>query len=209
MNDPSSAFVLPPSNRRPRTLGEVSALGHQSEFGKMHASASRQRGYFTLFDAFEVSGLILGGILGGEYGYANFGYIGGVVGLLVGGFAGLIILRLPFALSLLFMRRNLEKSSSQKLRERLHNGEYYIAHHIIPQLLVQGEDVSDEIPLFIDWMKAETEFCRRCGWVSLKLVLPEIPSCVDEYNPMDSTEKCRELALRIADSIEKPEKMEK
>ncbi|MDR3087336.1 MAG: hypothetical protein LBU45_05230 [Azoarcus sp.] len=29
MNDSSTALALPPSNRRPRTLGEVSALGHR------------------------------------------------------------------------------------------------------------------------------------------------------------------------------------
>jgi uncharacterized protein YggL (DUF469 family) len=170
----------------------------------MIALVNRQRGYFTLFDVLELTGLLIGGFYAGKYGYASFGYIGGIIGLLVGGFVGLIIFRLPFALSLFFMRRNLEKSSSQELRERLHNGEYYDAHFLLAHLLERGEDVSNEIPLFIDWMKADNELCRQYGWFSLKLVLPEIPSCVNEYNPMDSTEKCRELALRIADELKIP-----
>ncbi|MDR1889489.1 MAG: hypothetical protein LBQ81_08975 [Zoogloeaceae bacterium] len=167
----------------------------------MRSPASYQRGYFTLFDVFEWVGLILGGFLGGKYGYASFGYAGGFVGILVGGVIGFIICRLPFAFAMLMMNRDLKTSSSQRLRERLHKGEYYIAHHLVARLLARGDDLSDEIPLFLEWMKAETDFCRRCGWISLKLVVPETRPCIDEYDPMESIEKCRECVAKITEEL--------
>ncbi|MDR3159252.1 MAG: hypothetical protein LBU11_09670 [Zoogloeaceae bacterium] len=108
---------------------------------------------FTIFDFFELVALVVGAILGMRYGISWFGIVGGIVGFFAGALAALAIGRLPLVIALLFMRRSLTKTSNETLRERLQT-QYYISHILLAHLMERGEDVTTEIPLFLDWMRS-------------------------------------------------------
>jgi hypothetical protein len=160
--------------------------------------AQKEVSMFTLFDFLKWIAIIAGGSFGTHYGIAWSGgnIAGGIAGLLVGMAGGLLIGCLPLAAGLFYMHSRLKRTSSEALRKSLRQ-QYFISHILIEHLMKRGEDVSNEIPLFLDWMRSESNEQRKFGWVALKLVSPQMASKIDRFNPDDATEKCLELVNRI------------
>ncbi len=163
----------------------------------MWLQMNKQRGY-TIFALFSLCGIFAGIFIGGKYGYVELGLVGGLAGVVIGGGAGFLIGRLPYAFISRSAQRSLEKESSQRLRERLRTGnEYYIAHLLLAHLMKRGEGIADELPSIINLIKSESSDRRRFGWAALKFAFPETASKIAEYQPNDSTDKCRTLVSRL------------
>ncbi|MBF0497353.1 MAG: hypothetical protein HQK58_12395 [Deltaproteobacteria bacterium] len=156
-----------------------------------------QRGY-TVFDLLSFGGFFVGIFIGSKYGYINFGMVGGLAGAVIGGGAGFLVCRLPYVFASRLAQRSLEKESSQHLRERLRSdNEYYIAHLLLAHLMKRGEDITDELPSIINLIRSESSDRRCFGWAALKFAFPETASKIAEYQPKDSTDKCRTIASRL------------
>jgi len=156
-----------------------------------------QRGY-TIFDLFILGGIFAGIVIGGEYGYLNLGSTGGLAGAVLGGGAGLLLARLPYVFAAHWTKRSLEKESSQRLRERVREGnEYYISHLLLAHLMKRGEDIAIELPSIVNLIKSESRERRRFGWAALQFAFPETASKIAEYQPDDSTDKCCALVARL------------
>jgi len=163
----------------------------------MRVSISHQQG-FTIFDSLYFAGIIVGAFAGYKYGFVRFEVIGAIGGLLVGGTLGYAVVRLLYILLARRLKYGLEKESSRQLRDRLYNkDQYFIAHLILFHLLNRGEDIRGELSFVIGLINSESSDRRRFGWGTLKFAYPEIADQIAEYQPMDSTEKCRAIAKQI------------
>lgn len=158
---------------------------------------NKQHGY-TMFGLLTVCGVFFGLAIGVRYGYSIFGLIGGLVGGVAGCGVGFIVGRLPYIIASYHIQRSFESQSSQRLRERLRDGnEYYIAHLLLAYLMRRGEDITNELPYIISLLKAESFDRRRFGWTALKLAFPKTAAMITEYQPNESTEKCRIIAALL------------
>jgi len=95
---------------------------------------------FTVFHLCELMGGVFGIVAGATFGKAWLGWVGLLLGGAVGFFVGRILGRVPQAIAGEMLKRNLKRCDVPTLRSRL-DGEYYISHFIIAQLLIRGEPV--------------------------------------------------------------------
>jgi hypothetical protein len=135
---------------------------------------------FTIFHLFELMGTIFGIVAGAAVGKAWLGWVGlllgGVVGFLVGG----VLARLPYAISIAVLKRNLQRCDISILRSRLEK-EYYISHLIIAQLLIRGEPIESFRDYVAELRRSDSADRRRIGEHLLR-IWPETAL------PPDSTE---------------------
>lgn len=165
--------------------------------GKLSVRWRRQGGY-TLFDIFILCGALVGGIEGASNGFEYFGLFGGIVAAAAGGCAGFLVGKLPWALLLAWMRRSLNRESSQRLRERVRRGrEYFMSHLLLAELMRRGEDVSGELPAILELLRSGSADHRRFGWGALIVAFPHYAAQIPEYQPSAATELCRSVASRL------------
>jgi len=135
----------------------------------------------TIFHVFELAGIGLGLYWGAHYGYAHFGMTGGIVGAILGVVAGLFVGRIPFLLA--WRTLNIEKKSTEQLREIFKQDQYYIFHLALAALMARGEDVTPEKPRILDLLLSDASDRRRFGWGSLQVAFPELAAQLPEFDP--------------------------
>ena len=93
---------------------------------------------FTLFHLFQIVGIVIGLICGIFVGKSYFGWFGIVFGGLLGVILGLIFGKIPFWVGSFYLHRELQRSSTETLKQRLEK-DYFISHLIIAELVRRGE----------------------------------------------------------------------
>ncbi len=143
---------------------------------------------FTLFDAIQLFGPAGGAGAGLTVGYKSFGIAGGIAGALLGLALGAILGRLPLVLATRWIRRDLKRSTTSNLRERI-KSEYYLSVWIIAELVVRGEPVEsfrEAVRAQLDSPNADE---RRFGLANAEIWFPEMagrqPSASQTAPPSD------------------------
>ena len=116
----------------------------------------------SVFHLLQWMGTFLGVSVGIFAGHHWFGWIGGTVGAVVGFYVGGMAGRLPFAITTVLLKRDLDKCDVATLRSRLEN-EPYIAHLIISHLLIRGEPVESFQGYVSKLLTSDCPERRRCG----------------------------------------------
>lgn len=128
---------------------------------------------FTAFDLLKLVGALGGAVLGGLYGFAH-GWLaavaGIVVGLVVGAFAG----NLPWLASWAWMRYDLKRSSTARLKERL-RAEYGISHLLIGELVSRGEPLEQFREYVAGLLESQNPLERHCGKGTAGMWFPDLP----------------------------------
>jgi hypothetical protein len=99
-----------------------------------------ERIIFTIFHVFELLGALVGIAAGATGGRRWFGWVGIIVGAVLGLFLGFLAGKLPYLIAVQTLIRNLHRCDAATLRSRL-DQEYYISHLIIAELLIRGEPI--------------------------------------------------------------------
>ncbi len=99
---------------------------------------------FTVFHLFALIATIIGLICGVYIGVKNFSWLNIVVFGLCGTVIGYIVGNIPFLLGLYYLRRNLRKCDTTKLKQRLEK-ETYISHLILAELNVRKKAENDKL----------------------------------------------------------------
>ena len=147
----------------------------------------------TLFHLLPLCGAGVGLAHLAQQGNERFGttgaIIGGVIGALLGYFAGGI----PWMLSSFFYRRCLKRSSTEELKRKVHK-ETHVAHLLIAELAVRGENVDDFFPDIIDMLRSEAADIRMNGIRNLQIWFPKMS---DRFEQLDFREGSREFQMAV------------
>ncbi len=143
-------------------------------------------------------GLGVGLVLGAKW----FGLPGSVVGALIGFFAGNIIGLIPDWLGYRYFFKEIERSSDDKLRAMLADGEWQFWHTIaLLQLSARGHDVQPELPRILCMLEADSVLTRRFGFDALRLVFTELAQKIPDYDPKEPTQTCRQKIALLRNDI--------
>ena len=96
---------------------------------------------FTIFHVLQIVGIIAGLICGIFIGKNYFGWFGIVSGGFLGVFFGLIFGKIPFWITSFYLQRELQKSDTETLKQRLEK-DYFISHLIVDELNRRGEPIN-------------------------------------------------------------------
>lgn len=152
--------------------------------------ACRRRA-FTLFDLLEWSLALSLTIWLSNVGQASFGWLGAIGGGVLGFFGGIVLGRVPFAISLAILRLSLKRSSTEKLKSKL-NEQYFVSHLLIAEMVGRGEQVEQFWPYVLSQIQSESADRQRFGWHNLNIWFPQFVQRVEDFDPNASTESCRE-----------------
>ena len=130
-------------------------------------------GELTLFNIFELTAAVGICIVGSQIGYVTWGWLGaialGLGGLSVGVFVG----RIPFALTLALLRRDLRRCDTATLKQRLRS-QYYLSHFIVPILRRRGEAERDLQEQALSHLLAQSSDERWHAWRTVNLCFPDL-----------------------------------
>lgn len=164
----------------------------------------------TFFDIFALLGIVGGACLGGFFGGTLMGGLGAVLGALGGGLVGGVLGRLPFALALLGVKKDLDQMSSEALRQELQSGVWTMRHVWMGALAGRGEEVFSALPIVEGMLCSEELAVRHHAGVILDQHFPELldacggvrfaPVPPDDRDPhmTHGLERCQQLADGLA-----------
>jgi hypothetical protein len=152
---------------------------------------------FTAFDLFVIVAICAGFVLGLAGGAKLFGAAGGLVGALVGGYAGFTLGCLPEWLVLRSLSLGLARETSAGLRSWLHSQNCPIPNLVFLELQRRGEDVQQEFGVVLDLLGSEELAQRTRGWAALTSAFPELAEQVQDYRLGDSVEECRRKTAEL------------
>jgi hypothetical protein len=143
----------------------------------------------TIFDVFQLTCTFGGMTLGFLMGHRHFGLAGGIVGVVVGMAVGVFVGRLPLALSLWWLKRDLKQSSIAGLKSKL-DRQFYLSHLIIAELVVRGEPVESFKSYVLALLHSDAADKRNFGWNNLRIWFPELAEKMEGFKPSNPTEEC-------------------
>jgi hypothetical protein len=146
---------------------------------------------FTLFDLLKLVGAGAGAFFAARLGYQTFGWpaamIAAPLGFVGGGFIG----NLPWVAAGAWMRFDLKRSSSAKLKQRLER-EYFISHILIAELVSRGEPLEQfrgyVAGLLQSSNPSEQHFGREVAGLWFRDLLPVSPSPSASDTPPGSSQ---------------------
>lgn len=144
----------------------------------------------TLFDLLHWCAIGAAVAVGATMGYHQFGIVGAVGGGAAGFVLGYILGRLPLAVMLLLLRRDLRRSSADRLRERI-NSQYFISHLIMAELASRDEDLEPIRAAVKAQLDSDEEDIRRFGRANAQHWFPDLidqPDDDDDDAPNDDTD---------------------
>ena len=154
----------------------------------------------TLFHLMPLACLLIGAVKGAAVGQ-RWGVLGAasgvVVGAVLGGGCG-------WALSaglLSSTRWRFANESTDSLRGRLIDPDFSAPNLVVVELILRGEDLSEDLPTIVDMLGASSQARRVQGWAALTAAAPELLARLPKYNPSDSTEQCRTDAAELRESL--------
>ena len=138
---------------------------------------------FTIFHFLELASVLTCLTIGVFLGHGGFGWPGLILGGAVGYFVGRILGRIPLAISLAMLRRDLKRCDASTLRSRLER-EYYISHLIIAELLVRGESIESFRDYVSELLRSDSPDKRRFGERNVE-IWPETAQQMSPSSPTD------------------------
>jgi len=151
---------------------------------------------FTCFHAVQWFAAAFVMVFAAVFCWQSWGWPGGIVGAAAGFFAGVLIGRLPVAISSVILRFQLKRASVEKLKQDLEE-QYFVSHLLIAELIRRGEAVQQFWPYVLSLLKSDSDHKRRFGWHNLNIWFPEFAKQLDGFDPHASTETCRERIQTI------------
>lgn len=145
---------------------------------------------FTLFDLFELIGMLGGLALGIAFGASRYGVIGGVLGGIVGFFAGWWCGRIPYLLG----RLTAAIKPIQYWRDCLERREWAAYKIAIVELSRRGEDINRYRQVFVESLISENPLEREIGCTVLRAFYPDTASRIPDYDPSEPVDTCRKEA---------------
>ena len=130
---------------------------------------------FTIFDFIKLIGAVVGAIVGGCYGYQVFGWLAAIIGVPLGFVVGMFIGNLPWAASSAWMRFNLKRCNTEKLKERLQH-EYFVSHLLIAELVSRGEPLEQFRGYVTSLLHSNSSAERQFGEGTARIWFPELLS---------------------------------
>ncbi len=150
----------------------------------------------TVFDLIQLIGLAVGAWLGFTTGSKAFGVasalLGGILGLVVGQFVGLA----PYYIFWAGERLTWKFSSIERLRRKLKT-DYFMADHLIAEMIVRGEPAESFWPFILSLMQSRSFPERYSGWENLNIWFPTIAKQMEGFTPDGPTEMCRRYVKKI------------
>jgi hypothetical protein len=145
----------------------------------------------TLFHVLPLLGAFAGLAIGIGEGGRLFGMVGAVGGAIIGCYFGFVAGRLPFALGLWAVRRQLAAKSVVELRADLRDPNCFIANVVLLELHRRGEDIRPELSVVLDMLVSEDFGRRGQGWAALSSAFPDMAVSITDYRINDSVVECR------------------
>ncbi len=165
----------------------------------------RERDSVTLFHLFEWGGAAFGLTLGANIGYTEYGWVGGILGALVGAPMGWLLGRVPYSVGRLWLHRVLARETVDELRARLKDRVMYSLYvPVMEELRQRGADVRRELPVATTLLAAETAWERHHGWQLLRCFFPDVAATIPDYDPAQPAAQCRAKVASIRSSISTP-----
>ena len=127
----------------------------------------------TLFDLLRVTGACVGVWYAASWAYREWGWPAAVVAGALGYAIGTILGRLPYVAVRALMLRGFELSSDDRLRGRL-EGEYYISHLLIAELVSRGEPAEQFRGYVAGLLQSEDPDRRRFGTRAASVWFPDL-----------------------------------
>ncbi|HUT61272.1 MAG TPA: hypothetical protein VNA25_25770 [Phycisphaerae bacterium] len=157
---------------------------------------------FTLFDLFQLLGLIIGAATGAIYGAHWYGWIGCLVGVPLGLALGFVCGRIPFVAALFWLRSDLTSMSTEHIRSKFQGGPYPAYHLFLRELLRRGESIHEEIPVVLSLLGSASKDQRHHGWYILRSFFSELAAAIPDYDPGASTEICQANVQKLSSALD-------
>lgn len=153
-------------------------------------------GQLTLFDVFELTAAVGVCIVGFQIGYMTWGWLGAIALALGGLGVGVVVGRIPGALTLAFLQRDLRRCDTATLKERLRS-QYYLSHFIVPILRRRGEAERDLQEQTLSLLLAESSDERWHAWRTVNLCFPDLAERLRGIDVRGAPQRYQELIQRV------------
>lgn len=141
----------------------------------------------TIFDiiqlTFPVFGMIIGFKLGGPFGFWT-SIVLSIIGLII----GFVLGKMPFALTILFLKKGFKNRASVDLRQEFAKDDCLIPNILLLELSSRGENLSDELEALLERLNANNIDKRSRAWIALKSAFPDTANMIPDYHFSDSPE---------------------
>ena len=127
----------------------------------------------TLFDVFRMTAAIGGCSAGFVLGYKVGSWPGGIALGFCGLYLGTVIGRIPIALALKFLERDIRRCNTANLREKL-TSQPYLSHFIVAELVTRGESERELQDHALSLLLSESGDVRWQGWRTVNLCFPAL-----------------------------------
>lgn len=146
-----------------------------------------------------VAGALLGVGFARAYGYPSV--LGGVAGIIVGGWLG----RVPKRLTARRARRRLARFSVEELRRQLYTPEFssnrWPPNYLLMELRARGEDLNKHIELVLSLLEADEPWRRAFGYGALLSAYRHLAPGLKGYRPSAPVEDCREKVAALRKQV--------
>jgi hypothetical protein len=160
------------------------------------AGLKASQGAITIFQMFELSGLVSGMFVGFVL-CSHLGKVSAIIGGVLGGILGFMSGRLPLICAVKWLRRDLSGKSVAKLRAELHNPDCLMPNVFLLELGSRGEKMDAELPVILGLLCSPVRERRIRGWQALASVFPERARLISDYRVDDPIEQCKEKVQKI------------
>ena len=160
-------------------------------------------GQLTLFDLFELTAAVGGCIVGSQIGYVSWGWLGAIAVALGGLRVGVVVGRIPSALTLAFLQRDLRRCDTATLKERLRS-QYYVSHFIVPVLRRRGEAERDLQEQMLSLLLAESSDERWHAWRTVTLCFPDLARRLRGIDVRGAPQRYEEVIDRVRTDLANP-----
>lgn len=158
-------------------------------------------GQLTVFDIFELTAAVGGCIAGFQTGYVTWGWLGAIAAALGGLCVGVVVGRIPSALTLAFLRRDLQRCDTATLKERL-GSQSYVSHFIVPVLRRRGEAERDLQEPMLSLLLAESSDERWHAWRTVNLCFPDLAERLRGNDVRGAPQRYEEVIKRVRTDLD-------
>lgn len=139
----------------------------------------------TIFHVIYMVAVVSMTIIGISFGWMYGGVFLAAIGAIIGALAGHVISSIPPYLAHQSMIKEIEKSSNEKLREKLNDSKWNLYQTMaLLQLGARDVDIDEYLPRILNMLKSDDQIERRFGWDALRLVFTDKAEKMKGYDPM-------------------------
>jgi hypothetical protein len=172
------------------------AVRHPAPFLRLPFSGK----LFTLFDVFQVNGIVLGTYVGCVAGNRACGVLGAIAIGAFGGVIGNFVGNTPVCITwILSDYCGIRRTRTEVLRRRLDGLKSecgFYAEQLIAEMVLRGEPAESFWPNVLSLLRSPFPDNSH-GWDNFNLWFPRIARQVHGFCPYDPPDRCRECVLKI------------